>query len=741
MKPSICFIPLFFILLLTQIVQAQDETDIEALINANTGGIVQFPDEVYTIKNPFTIPSNTELRGSSNTVFEFAPNCGIGQNIPMIDLANKENVKITNIKFRGNQATQTYAVGAYNPNHPGSKKAYGNQFNTFIYAKNCNNITVSGCDFYDNLGDGLRVSNSKNIEFSYNTGSMGGHDVLFCLRSSGISVHNNNIKTLVNSAFRFLDVSHARIYNNIASWEGPRDAGPLIQIQHDSGSMSDIEIVGNKLYSAFGPAFWIVGKTSSSEDVWIHHNYIKDSGLNHGIFWVGGVIASGYNDILIENNCFDGSYLGAVNFYAVNSGWATAAQATLRNNLFINGKPGKYSGVGGYGIYNNINAQGVTSSGNCFWNNDVDIKGTVTSQGDYFQEPGSSFGVWTYLNGVWSCPEISPSEMGYIPSNEYDGMEEMTQEEISQYEFNDIFDILDLEFVDSALGINQGHIIPVGAEWQEKKKAAAFIYLAGYEGQVTINNHTFIPKAPSECAKVLTGTKNLASKPAGQTSELKLSEGPNNGLHAELKVKTKYQTKVQKSVTILGRKINYKDTVEKSKTETFKQDFPAPEVFPVVSEEDLNISVKFFNNTFNPHTSITIEPKEGTVDVFRAITYSYNGSKATDERYLGYVSKLDNGFKVVDYEETTEWKSNDEVITYRYQGCYIPGPLDPALLSIDIATPYNDFTITHFDVEIIEDPTIGLPRKILILFVVLGFLGMFAVSCIRMLIISFGRIR
>lgn len=105
------------------------------------------------------------------------------------------------------------------------------------------------------------------------------------------------------------------------------------------------------------------------------------------------------------------------------------------------------------------------------------------------------------------------------------------------------------------------------------------------------------------------------------------------------------------------------------------------------------------------------------------------------------MTKLNNGFKIVNYEETTEWLSDSEKITYRYQGFFMPGYLDPALLSVDVATPYSNFTITHFDIEVIEDPTLNMPRKLLALFLILFFLGCFAVSCIRMLQMPFGRIR
>lgn len=204
-------------------------------------------------------------------------------------------------------------------------------------------------------------------------------------------------------------------------------------------------------------------------------------------------------------------------------------------------------------------------------------------------------------------------------------------------------------------------------------------------------------------------------------------------------VKTEYKVKDYKETKILGKSVKIPYYKEKSEKVTFRKTFvDVPDEFPAVSEEDLNITVRYFNNTYNPHTTVEIEPKNGTVDVFRKITYHYKDSTASDERYLGYVSTQENGFKNVDFEETKEWVSKDDSITYRYKGCYIPGYFKPELLSVDIATPYDEFTITNFDVEELGDPTTGIYRKFLILITVIVFLGMFAVSGLNMLIIAFG---
>src|SRR5665647_568342 len=69
-----------------------DQNTINTLLKQNAGEICQLPDETFTITAPFSIPSNTELRGSTNTILEFAPNCKIPQNVPMIDLTNVNNI-------------------------------------------------------------------------------------------------------------------------------------------------------------------------------------------------------------------------------------------------------------------------------------------------------------------------------------------------------------------------------------------------------------------------------------------------------------------------------------------------------------------------------------------------------------------------------------------------------------------------------------------------------------------------
>ena len=483
------FIIILVLCLLSSPVFAGDESEIVRLCE-NGNKIVELEAKTYLISNSFELPSDIELRGQEGTIFKFADECGIPQNVPMISGKNLKNITITGIQFEGNQDHQTYALKYSNPNHPeqSGKKAYGNQVGTFIYFINCQNIKVTECAFNDNLGDGLRLSGCTNIEFAYNTGQMGGHDAFFALRSSGIRVHHNNIKTLVNSACRLLDVNHARVYNNVISWEGPRDAGPAIQIQHDTGIMEDIEVCGNVIWSSCCPGLWLVGKSSGNEELWLHHNLFMNCGDNR-ISWVGGIIASGYDNAKIENNVFDSCYRGSVVFFAVNSAWATEADAELTANIFTNARPSQLTGKGGFGVENTISKQDVASSQNCYYNNKGgNVYGCSLSNSDIFVNPkevGTPSG-WTWNGKEWSCPDVVPSEMNvpgdFTPLTD----KEIEEADQSATEFDNIFDIFQMDFVEQA-GQNDTIILPNGMN-TSSSEATGTIEQYNYSNPYTLVN-------------------------------------------------------------------------------------------------------------------------------------------------------------------------------------------------------------------------------------------------------------
>ena len=491
------FLLIVLVLLLIGVASAGDEGTINAGLQANAGGTYTLPAGTYTVDGQITIPANTNFTGTTSSSGELQSKLVLGQNFclavqePIVRM--NSNCAVSFIDFNGNSENRNGVPTWRGHNGNGAPKKWGQGYDNFIGAKNVENIRVNNCNFYNNLGDSFRIFTSKNIEFDHNTASKGGHDVFFAVRSEGVSVHDNYIQPRVNSAIRLMDVNNAWVFNNIVkyvkTYDGkPYDAGPSIQVQHDSGQMRNIVVCYNTFIDSFGPGLWLVGKKATgNEELSFHHNVFYRAGANHGIIWVGGVIASGYDNAIFENNVFDGSYLGGVNFYATQSGWATSATATVNKCILIDGTPGTYNNKGGYGIYNSIDAQRVTATNTVFYNNKGgDTSGSVTVTGKETMnprtEPNPTDFTWNSGKSAWECPglDISKLNMTLVPSGSsvYDGLPEITQAEIDEFEFMNIFSILDVEY---SSGLNLTSQMPKN-------------YKPVSTGKINIYNNTYMPQ-------------------------------------------------------------------------------------------------------------------------------------------------------------------------------------------------------------------------------------------------------
>lgn len=452
--------------LLVGTASAGDEGIISAGLKENAGGVFVLPAGTYTLTGDVEFPENTELRGEVSDDDELLTKIVLDDQLSLDEqepvLKIKSGCKVKYIDFFGDESRQKRV-----PMRNG--KRWGLGYHNFIGAYDSSNIEVSYCNFYANLGDGLRATNCKGVSFHDNTASKGGHDVLFAIRSENVEVYNNYVEPRVNSAFRFMDVSHGRIYNNTIVFKSVIDgkkiwAGPAIQIQNDKGVMKDVEVCGNYIFGSWGPGFWIVGKTSDhSQELWIHHNVIYNGGSDYSIYWVGGVIESGYDNVLFENNVFDGCYLGAVNFWAYSNAWGSSATATLRNNIFVNSVPNRQDKIGGWGVNNEISGQRVISEGNCYYNNEAgNTRGCSVSGSDYFTDPKTSETLCEvkWDGDAWVIEGVEPKALGDF-EGVYDDMEDITDEEIEAFEFQSIFSILDVGFY---AGAASGVSMPVDYE-------------------------------------------------------------------------------------------------------------------------------------------------------------------------------------------------------------------------------------------------------------------------------------
>jgi PKD repeat protein len=107
--------------------------------------------------------------------------------------------------------------------------------------------------------------------------------------------------------------------------------------------MDNIEIYNNTIHNTYGPGIWILNHDPSpatrdqGKNLHIHHNIFYSTGTNPSITWVGGIVASGFHDTLIENNVFDGAYHAAV-VHMFSTGYSPEGGYTtiVRNNIIVN---------------------------------------------------------------------------------------------------------------------------------------------------------------------------------------------------------------------------------------------------------------------------------------------------------------------------------------------------------------------------------------------------------------------
>ena len=342
----------------------------------------------YVIDDTLLIGSNTILEGDSNAVIKLTDSAGWDTMKPLIQQMSSSGN--TNITIRGFEV---------DVNHDGnSELAKGKGYYNVIYFLYTSNVSVHDMYMHDGHGDGLRIKYGKNIQFYNNTIYQLGHDGLFAIECSNVEAWNNTITCRTNSALRAWNTNNVKFHDNfIDSFYHWSAGGPGIQIERSAGDMNNIEIYNNTITNTYGPGIWLIGTagaySSSLSSVHIHHNVFYGSGTNPSIEWVGGVLTSGFHNILIENNVFDGVYNAAVvAMYSTDSNAGpsgTGFTTTVRNNIIVNTVPRTKNAAGtGYGVINRLtSSHTIVLENNCLYNNTAGNYKNVNSTTDIYADP------------------------------------------------------------------------------------------------------------------------------------------------------------------------------------------------------------------------------------------------------------------------------------------------------------------------------------------------------------------
>jgi hypothetical protein len=347
----------------------------------------------YVINDTILIGSNTILEGDSNAVIKLADHAGWPSMKSLIQ--QKSYSGNDNITIRGFEINVNYEGN--------SEITLGRGYYNVIYITHSKNIKVHNMYMHDGTGDGLRVNTCENIQFYDNTIYKLGHDGFFAINSENVEAWKNRVTCRTNSAFRIWNSNKVKFHDNeIDSFYHWSAGGPGIQIEKSTGIMDDIEIYCNTIHNTYGPGVWIFNYDTSSntqdqgKNVHIHHNIFYSTGTNPSITWVGGVVASGFYDTLIENNVFDGAYNAAVvHMYPSGdypSGYSPTGdkcKTVVRNNIIVNTqKRTKDPSNTGYAIINSLSdTHTFVLDNNCLCSNVGGNYINASSMTDIYTDP------------------------------------------------------------------------------------------------------------------------------------------------------------------------------------------------------------------------------------------------------------------------------------------------------------------------------------------------------------------
>ena len=344
----------------------------------------------YVISDSILVGSDTVLEGDPTAVVKLKDKANWAVTKPLITQINSsgnQNITIKGFEINGNHDANT-------------DKKKGAGYYNLIHFVNSTNIQVHDMYMHDSHGDGLKVEKSSNIQFYNNIVYKLGHDGLYGIQSQYLEAWNNTITCRTNSGLRVWDSNHVKFHDNtIDSFYHWSAGGPGIQIQKSSAVMDDIEVYNNTIHNTYGPGIWLLAygnyPMTEAQNVHIHHNTFYSTGTNPSIDWVGGIVTSGFNNTLIENNVFDGTYHAAiVLMYPTDRSIDVAPKGTgyttiVRNNIIVNTRKCQKDPDGtGYAVINHLpETQTFVLENNCLYNNSAGNYQNCTSTTDIYADP------------------------------------------------------------------------------------------------------------------------------------------------------------------------------------------------------------------------------------------------------------------------------------------------------------------------------------------------------------------
>jgi len=271
------------------------------------------------------------------------------------------------------------------------------------------------------------------------------------------------------------------------------------------------------------------------------------------------------------------------------------------------------------------------------------------------------------------------------------GIAEVGAVEIEKDQFNDIFDILNVEYSESGFTEQDEKDIIYSVEETGQGDIYGGIKIIGFKDLVYIDGIPFIPDNESIIVKAkAVKDPSFSWWGIGIIGVYKDVEKwiENGTAYATMDVTFRYYTLHYNSLTKTKRK-HYK-----VQTAYFEDSCPAPEVLTRPTKKTGFINE--YRNNIVPNTRVYVDPAGLT-----KIAYTYQGNASEHIFMMGERREDKNGVECTIYSTVDRWNGD---IPNMDNSLIIYGPFAPEKLTVSCFTPYENFEITDFQHTIHETP-------------------------------------
>ncbi len=381
-----------------------------------------FDTKAITINSLLRFYNDTEwdMRGCTFTLMKDAPLKPFGLQIPIIAPkypSSAKNLIFRNGIFYGNRDYQKYVPGWNGHSGTEQSKQQGQGYHNFfmdgilnnVKYSNTTNCTFENLEFYENLGDGIRVEGGQNIIVKKIKGRRYGHDLVCVAAAKNVDVSGVVADLSVNAGVRFRSVNGGSVHGCKLNGGTKIAYCPGIQVQStaDNWTCTDVTVYDNYIHDTYGPGIWVAGSVSGN-DITIRNNIFEKCGQMpkaNEIPGVGAIVNDGF-DATIEYNTIVDSYGYGILVGKYARASSVKGTVTVSKNIITGTRKALYPASTNSAIANLTGGRyKVSASLNCLDGNVLNASGVSLTDsivfdplyigsGDYHLQSGSPCPTW-----------------------------------------------------------------------------------------------------------------------------------------------------------------------------------------------------------------------------------------------------------------------------------------------------------------------------------------------------------